>query len=69
MSETAASQSSVKAPRFHLSRRTRESLTGYLFVSPWIYLAAGLYGLSHHRFLFLFHDRLQYPQAASSSSA
>lgn len=36
MPETAASQSSEKPPRFHLNRRTRESLTGYLFVSPWI---------------------------------
>ncbi len=36
MPETAASPSSVRASRFHLTRRTRESLTGYLFVSPWI---------------------------------
>ena len=36
MPETAASPSSVRVSRFHMTRRTRESLIGYLFVSPWI---------------------------------
>ncbi len=36
MSVTSASPSASKPSRFHLSRRTRETLTGYFFVSPWI---------------------------------
>jgi multiple sugar transport system permease protein len=37
MSVTSASQPASKPSRFHLSRQTRETLTGYLFVSPWIF--------------------------------
>jgi multiple sugar transport system permease protein len=37
MPEIPASPPVVKPSRFHLSRRTREYLTGYLFVSPWIF--------------------------------
>jgi multiple sugar transport system permease protein len=37
MPEIQASPPVAKPSRFHLSRRTREHLTGYLFVSPWIF--------------------------------
>lgn len=36
MSEISTSQPTARLPRFRLTRRTREYLTGYLFVSPWI---------------------------------
>lgn len=36
MSVTPVSQPIEKPPRFHMKRRTRESIIGLLFVSPWI---------------------------------